>query len=242
MMSTRESTPQCSGVPRPCSPIKPTACESSTINEGAVTVGQIADAGEIGNDAVHRKHTVRGDQLEARAGGVGFFQLRFEVGEIVVPVAKALGLREPHTVDDAGVVQFVADDGVGFVEQRFEQTAVRIETARIQNAVVGLQECGERLLQFLVHGLRAANEAHRGHAEAVAIESVFGRGDQARVVSEAQIVVGAEVQDLRAVRKLHVSRLRARNHALGLVEAVGADLLERAAQMSEVGFTHTSVS
>ena len=30
-MSTRSITPQCSGVPRPPGPTKPTACESSTI-------------------------------------------------------------------------------------------------------------------------------------------------------------------------------------------------------------------
>ena len=31
MMSTRPMTPRCSGVPRPVWPMKPVACESSTI-------------------------------------------------------------------------------------------------------------------------------------------------------------------------------------------------------------------
>ena len=32
---TRSATPQCSGVPRPCSPTKPTAWESSTITRAS---------------------------------------------------------------------------------------------------------------------------------------------------------------------------------------------------------------
>ena len=109
-------------------------------DQRAVSVGQIADAGEVGDDAVHREHAVGGDQLEARAGGIGFAQFRFEVGQVVVLVAEALGLAQPHAVDDARVIQFVADDRVVFVEQRFEQAAVRIETAGVEDAVVGLQE------------------------------------------------------------------------------------------------------
>ena len=44
--------------------------------------------------------------------------------------------------------------------------------------------------------LRAADEAHRGHAVAVAVERLLGGLAQFRVVGKAEIVVGAEIQHL----------------------------------------------
>jgi hypothetical protein len=44
--------------------------------------------------------------------------------------------------------------------------------------------------------LRAADEAHRAHAEAALFEPLVRRRDHVRMRGEAEIVVGAEVQDL----------------------------------------------
>ena len=54
-------TPNSSGVPRPPSPTKPTACESSTSTSALVLVGQVADLVERGERAVHREHAVGDD-------------------------------------------------------------------------------------------------------------------------------------------------------------------------------------
>ena len=43
---------------------------------------------------------------------------RFELVEIVVGVAQAARFAEPDAVDDAGVIQCIADDRVVLVEQR----------------------------------------------------------------------------------------------------------------------------
>ena len=48
------------------------------------------------------------------------FELGLQVGHVVVLVAEASRLAQTHAVDDAGVVQFVAEDGVLLAEQRFE--------------------------------------------------------------------------------------------------------------------------
>lgn len=198
-------------------------------HERAVAVGQIAHALQVRDDAVHREYAVGRDQLEARARRVGFAQLRLEIGEVVVLVAKAPGLRQTNAVDDARVIQLVADDRVVFVEQRLEQAAVSVEAARIQNAIVGLQERGQRCLELLVHGLRAADEAHRGHPEPVLLERRLRGGDEARIVREPQVVVRAKIQHVRAAGQPDVGRLRARDLAFGLVETVRANLLEGAA-------------
>ena len=83
----RPSTPQCF---RRAAAVRADEADRVRVvdhHQRAVPIGEIADAAQIGDDAVHREHAVGGDQLEARAGGVGFPQLRFEVGHVVVAVA-----------------------------------------------------------------------------------------------------------------------------------------------------------
>ena len=82
------------------------------VHHGVVFRGERMDLVELGDDAVHREHAVGGDELEARAGGIGFLEFRFEVGHVVVGVAEALGLAEAHAVDDRGVVERIGNDGV----------------------------------------------------------------------------------------------------------------------------------
>ena len=67
-------------------------------------------------------------------------QARFELVHVVVRVAEALRFAQADAVDDAGVVQRVADDRVLFVEQRLEQAAVRVEARRVEDRVLGAEE------------------------------------------------------------------------------------------------------
>ncbi|MNN11252.1 hypothetical protein D3C81_1242050 [compost metagenome] len=71
--------------------------------------------------------------------------------------------------------------------------------------------------------LGAADEAHRGHAEAVAVQRVLGGLDQVRVVGQAQVVVGAEIQHRAAVVQGDFRRLRAGDDAFGLEQPLRAD-------------------
>ncbi len=59
----------------------------------------------------------------------------------------------------------------------------------------------------------------------------MGGGDDPRIVGEAQIVVRAEVQDLGAVLHPDAGPLRAHDDALGLEQAIGADLVELRADL-----------
>ena len=70
-------------------------------------------------------------------------------------------------------------------------------------------QLGDALLELAVQRLRAADEAHRGHAEAELVERVAGRGDDLGVVGKAEIVVGAEVDHLA------LAALRARDRRCG---------------------------
>jgi len=73
-------------------------------------------------------------------------------------------------VDDARVIEGVGNDGVALIEERFEQTAVRIETGGVEDRIVGAQKAAHALLKLPVHALRAADETHRGHAVALGVE------------------------------------------------------------------------
>src|SRR5208283_179875 len=98
-------------------------------DQGAVALRQVANLPELGDRAVHREYAIGGDQAHTRVLRIP--QRPFELVHVVVRVAQAARLAEPYTVDDAGVIERVADDRVLRIEQRFEQAAVRIETGRI---------------------------------------------------------------------------------------------------------------
>ena len=64
-------------------------------------------------------------------------------------IAVALGPAETDAVDDRGVVERVADDGVPLVEQGLEEAAVGVEARRVEDGVLGAEESGERPSSFL---------------------------------------------------------------------------------------------
>ena len=57
-----------------------------------------------------------------------FLQLCFQVSQVAISVAEAPGLTESDAVNDACVVQGVADNCVFGVEKGFKQSGVGIET------------------------------------------------------------------------------------------------------------------
>ncbi len=67
--------------------------------------------------------------------------------------------------------------------QRLEQAAVGVEAGGVEDRVLGAEECRQPPLELAVHGLRAADEAHRGHAVAVAVERRVRGGDDRGVVA-----------------------------------------------------------
>ena len=157
-------------------------------------------------------------------------QARFQLVQVVVGVAQALRFAQAHAVDDAGVVQRVADHRVLLVEQRLEQAAVRVEAGRIEDRVLGAEEVAEPRLQLLVDALRAADEAHRGHAVAVTVERALRGFAHGGVIGQSEIVVRAQVDDFGAAADAHDGALRGGEHALRLEQALRFQLLCLAAQ------------
>ena len=165
-------------------------------DHSVVFVGQLVDFVERADVAVHREDTVGDDDAEAVF--LGSLELLLEVGHIGVGVAVALGFAEADTVDDGGVVEGIGDDGVLIGQEGFEDTAVGVEAGSIEDGVLGAEELGDFLLQFLVQVLAAADEADGGHTVAAGVHTLLGGFDELGIVGEAEVVVGAEVEALLA--------------------------------------------
>ena len=216
-MSTRSVTSCSSGVPRPFGPTKPTAWESSTITSASC---RSARSQIPARSAMWPSIENTPSVAIIRGVGAGrLLEARAELVEVAVRVAQPLRLAEPDPVDDRGVVERVGDDGVVGAEQRLEQAAVRVEARAEEDRVLGAEELREALLELLVERLRAADEAHRGHAEAPPLERLARRLDHGRMVGEPEVVVGAEVEQAAHSLDLDVRGLRRLEHELALVEA-----------------------
>ena len=87
--------------------------------------------------------------------------------------------------------------------------------------------------------LRAADEAHRGHAESEVVERLRCRRNHVGMVGQAEIIVGAQIQQLAlaalgaGVADAYVRRLRRRDQPLALGKAVGIDAGEGFGEVGE---------
>ena len=131
-------------------------------HQGVIFIRQVANSLQVRDVAVHGEYTVGGDHNGAAAGGLGGFQLGAQIFHVVIFVAEPLGLAQPHTVDDGGVVQLVGNNGILRPQQHFKQAAVGIEAGRIQNGIVHAQERCDLTFQGAVLGLGAADKADGG--------------------------------------------------------------------------------
>ncbi len=136
------------------------ACRVALVHhhQGVIFLCQVANLVHRSHIAVHREHAVGDDDAEALL--LSRLELFLQVRHVGIGIAIALCLAQAHAVDDAGVVQGIADDGILVGEQRLEHTAVGIEAGGIKNGVVGMEKLADSLLQLLVDVLRAADEAH----------------------------------------------------------------------------------
>ena len=117
-------------------------------HEGVVLLGKIADFVERGYITVHREHAIGHHNAETLF--LCGLQLALEILHIGIGIAITLGFAEAYAVDDRGVVERIADDGIFGREQRFENTAVGIEASGIEDGIVRFEEARNGCFEFLV--------------------------------------------------------------------------------------------
>ncbi len=123
------------------------------------------------------------------------------------------------------MVERVGDDGIFCGEEWFEESAVSIEARPIENGVLGVEIVGDGSFELFVEVLCATDEAHRRHAVAVGVHRLLGSLDDARVVREAKIVVGAEVEHLGVFAHADVSTLWGGDEAFVLIQSCCMDVV-----------------
>ena len=196
-------------------------------------LGDVAHSRQIGDDAVHGEHPVGGDETEAAIGRL--LQFRLQVIQVGIPVAQPPCLAQADSVDDAGVVELVADDGILGIEQGFEQAAVGVETGTVQNGGLGAQKLGDPGFEIVVSLLGAADEADGREAVTPPVQARARRRDDLGMISQSQIVVGAHVQD-RTPGDIDGRLLGTVDHPLPLVQPALLDLRQL---LSEMFLDHT---
>ena len=106
------------------------------------------------------------------------------------------------------------------IQKRFEQAAVGIEAGRVKYGVFFFQETRQGAFELLVQILRAADEPNRGKPVAESLQAIRRCLDNGRMIGQAQVIVGAEIDDFCAA-DANGGALFALKLSFALVEAFG---------------------
>jgi hypothetical protein len=68
-------------------------------------------------------------------------------------VADALCLAQPDSVNDAGVVEFITEDGICLARNHLKQGGIRVKTGGVEDGIRTAMEAGNCLLQTAVNVL-----------------------------------------------------------------------------------------
>ena len=121
------------------------------------------------------------------------------------------------------MIELIGDHRVFRGKKGLKQASVGVKAGRVKDGVLHLEEIRQLGFQLLVDLLGAADEAYGGKAKAPAVVGSLGGGDDLRVIRQAQVVVGAHVQDPGSGRGVDAGPLGGGDDALVLVGACFPD-------------------
>ena len=202
-----------------------------------IPVGDVANAGQRRDVAVHRKDAVGDDEdrsiRAARAArSAGIAQHLLQAIDVAMREDGACRLRQPNAVDDRGVIELVADDQVGVGRDRRNCSAVGGQARLQRQHCFDMLEIGQALLELLDQLGRAGDRAHGAGAHTELADGLLGRGDEMRMGSQAEVVVRREADDRPPVdRRVH--RLGAGHDAQWPIEVLGAQLVGLLTEIGE---------
>ena len=124
------------------------------------------------------------------------------------------------------MVERVRDDGVLIVQQGLEYASVGVEACSVEDGVLCAEELSDLGLEFLLQVTCTADETNTGHTVAVCVESFLGCVYQFLAVSEAEVVVGAEVKGFGAVLEGDFGTLGSDDDALLFVQTGFLDAVQ----------------
>ena len=162
---------------------------------GAVAVFKLDEFAEGGEVAIHGEEGFGNNECLA---GAFLGEDGFEAGEVVVGKDTEGGAAEAGGVDEAGVGEFVEDDGVAATDEGGDGAERGGVTAAEDKGGGFFLPGGEFLLQREDSGAGAGDESGGACAGAVFQRGLVGGGDEGGVMAEAEVIVGGEVEEGRA--------------------------------------------
>ena len=220
--STSPLRPASATVPRPPGPTVPVACASSTISRQRCRWARPSrpSSGARSPSIEKRPSVTISDALSPADP-----QPPGQVLEVAVAVDEGLGPRQPAAVDDAGVVQLVAEDDLVLAGEGRDHAGVgQVPGAEQERRLIAL-ELGQAFLERPVRSHPARDQA-RGPGPGAPPDRRLGGGfAHPRVAGEPQVVVRAEEEDRAAVEQ-HLGALRAFDHSQPPVEPRPAELVQ----------------
>ena len=144
----------------------------------------------------------------------------------------ALGLGEANAVDDAGVVQGIADDRGALGREDRDDAGVAGEARLEGQDRLDVLEGGEARLELLMQAHGAGDGAHGSGAGSVPLDGLDCRPTELGMGVEPEVVVRGERDHLAAVNDAPAALL-ALDDAQSAVEALGLELLDLALEECE---------
>ncbi|MNX87941.1 hypothetical protein D3C86_1198950 [compost metagenome] len=200
-------------------------------DDGLVLLGDLDDVRQRRDVPVHREDAV-GDDQGAAVVALDLVEHPAQVRHVLVLEDGDLGAAQAAAVDDARVVELVGDDHVLLAEHRRDRPRVGREARLEDQGGFGVLE-GRDLgleLHVLAHGARDGADRARTCAELV--DGLVGRLHEPGVGRQAQVVVGAEVDDLLVV-EASLGLLLAFEHAGHAVQAPVLEVLQLVGEVTE---------
>ena len=117
------------------------------------------------------------------------------------------------------MVQGIGNNSVVCSQEAFKQPAVGVKAGGKQNRVFRAEKLGKTFFQLTVKGLRAADKTHGRHAETPLVDGFLGGFHHFRIISKAQIIIGAHVDDGASVLQRHLGVLLGGDKAFFLVKS-----------------------
>ena len=139
-----------------------------------------------------------------------------------MPEANQFRSGEAAAVDDARVIQLVADDGVVPVEERRDRRDVGDVPAREGDGCLGALDRRDARLEAVVQRQRSGQQAHAVGAGTERVDRVLRRAVDRGMADQAQVRVAAEHEHVAMTRDPHA---RAAGHDLGDLDEMKIEAL-----------------
>ena len=112
------------------------------------------------------------------------------------------------------MVKGIRDNRIFRAQQHLKQAAIGIKARGIKNGVFHTQKLTELMLQLFVQALSTTDKPHRCQPITPVIQARFSGGTHFWVLSQPQIIIGAEVQHLRLTINANMGALGRGNFPL----------------------------